>query len=219
MTRSELTERILRQLNDSPTAPIFWSLGEIHDLLQDGQELLAEEADALRKTVYVPRRTGALFYSLAGLADDIMGITRIWMPDRHERLEPTTLTAMGHRNWLSWPGTQPYVWFPLSWHAFGVYPHAAQGSGVFEVNYVAWPTALLDDGDEPDCPEPDQDGLVLYGIYHGLMKQMMPHVAADYFQQFLARWTDATARNGVREFQARHWQRTMSHAHGVYGSG
>ena len=211
MTRSELTERILRALNDSPTEPVYWSLAEIHAVLQDGQELLAEEVQALRKTVFVPRRTGALFYSLASVADDVMAITRIWLRDLHERLEPTTLPALGHRDWMQWPSTRPYVWFPVSWHAFGVYPHQTTGQGVFEVDYLAWPPALLDDADEPAFPEPDQESLVVYGIYAGLIKQWDLIRATDYFQQFVARWSDAQARNGLRELQGRAWQRDTRH--------
>jgi hypothetical protein len=210
MTRSELTERILRALADSPTDPIFWSFEEIHDVLQDGQEMLAEEVQALRRTVFVPWRPGALLYSLGSLADECMAIARVWRSDTHERLDATTLTALGYTPWMSQPGPEARVWFPMSWHAFGVYPHAGQGVGSFEVDYLAWPGRLVDDGDEPECPEPDQDALVSYGVYYGLLKQWDWVRAQDLWQQFIARWSDAEGRTGSRQLQARPWQRGVS---------
>ena len=208
MTRDELTQRILTALNDSPTDPVFWSLEEIHDIIAEGQELLAEEVAALRQTVYVPWRTGALFYSLGSLAGDCMAITRIWRPDTHERLEATTLTALGPTPWMEQPGTTQRVWFTVSWHCFGVHPHPTTGQGSFEVDYLAWPPALLDDADEPACPEPDQEALVTYGVYAGLLKQWDWGRAHDLWQQFVARWSDAQARSGSRQLQARAWQRS-----------
>jgi hypothetical protein len=210
MTRDELTTRILTALNDSPTDPIFWSLDEIHDTIQDGQEILAEECQALRRTVFVPWRPGAMLYSLGSVAGDVLAITRIWRSDTHERLLATTLTALGPEPWMTQPGPAARVWYPMSWHAFGVYPHAGEGSGSFEVDYLSWPSPLLDDGDEPAWPEPDQDGLVSYGVYYGLLKSWDWVRAQDLWQQFMARWSDAQARTGSKQLQARAWQRGAS---------
>jgi hypothetical protein len=208
MTREELTSRVLQALNDSPTDPVFWSRDEVYDVLQDGQEILAEEVQALRRTVFVPWRQGAMLFSLGSIAADCMAITRVWRSDTHERLEATTLLALGPEPWMVQSGPQPRQWFPVGWHAFGVHPHVGDGSGSFEVDYLAWPTPLLDAGDEPEFPEPDQDALVSYGVYVGLLKQWDWGRAHDLWQQFVARWSDAQARSGSRQLQARAWQRS-----------
>lgn len=215
MTRLELEQRILRALNDSPTDPVFWTLEEIRDVIQEGQEILAEEVQALKRTVLFPRHDGLQWVNLAAVAPDCMAPFRIWLPDQGIRLEPRTMRWLDQYQywWLTITGTLPLYWYPISWDCFGIWPGEATGSGTLEISYLAWPTAMQDDWESPEYAEPDQDALVTYGVYLGLLKQWDMPRAMERWQQFIARFTDATARDDLKRIQAAMWQR-QANGHG-----
>lgn len=207
MTRSQIRDRILNALNESTSAPVFWTTAQLDAVIGEASEVLAEEAKAIRRTAFVARAAGAIYYFLRGAAPDIMAITRIWLPDLNKRLTAVSIAELDAQNstWATATGTPEY-WFPVSWDCFGIYPHPAQGGGLLRLDYLAWPRALQDDGDEPEFREADQDSLVLYGLYDGLMKKWDAPRALEMFNRFMAQWQTGRARNGVRETQARVYQ-------------
>lgn len=170
MTREEMRTRILDGLND-PSGR-FVSSAQVSQVLEEAQDILSEELQAIKRTVYVPLKAGVGWYALHGLGDDVMTPWRIWTPTQNRRLIATTMQRLDAYDevWLSTSG-DPEYWYPLSWDWFGVYPKAASGGGTLRVDYLAWPQALLDDADEPEFPVRDHDSLVLYGIYDGLLKR------------------------------------------------
>ena len=76
-----------------------------------------------------------------------------------------------------------------------------------KLDYFAWPRTLLDDSDEPEFREADHDAIVLYGVYDGLMKRWDVARAMELFNRFVDAWQVGRARSGVREQQARYFQR------------
>lgn len=211
MTRSQIRDRILAALNESTSAPVFWTTAQLDAVIDEASEVLAEEAKAIRRTAFVGKLPGATYYFTRGIAADVMAITRIWLPDQDKRLVACSLAELDAQN-EQWPtvGGEPEYWFPVSWDCFGIYPHPTTGGGVLRVDYLAWPRALLDDDDEPEFREADQDSLVIYGIYDGLMKMWNPGRALELFTRFMQQWETGRARNGVRETQARVYQRGVS---------
>lgn len=209
MTRGEIRDRILLALNDATNAPIFWSAGEQDETIQEAQEIVAEEVWAWRRTVRVPKRPGTAYYDLLALAPDCMAPYRVWDAEHEVRLEPITMAQLdSHRQrWLIVQSDFPEYWYPVSWGRFGVFPGIAEGGGTFRVDYLAWPTALRDDDDEPESPESDHDQYVLYGVYLGLIQQHEVARALERFNVFVNQWTDAQARNEVRRLQSRSWRR------------
>lgn len=209
MTRAQIRDRILAALNESTSAPVHWSTAQVDSVIDEASEVLAEEAHAIRRTAFVARQAGATYYFTRGLAADVMAITRIYLPDVNRRLSAISLAELDahHETWATVSG-DPEYWFPVSWDCFGVYPKSASGGGVLRVDYLAWPRVLLDDDDEPEFREADQDALVLYGVYDGLLKQWNGQRALEVFTRFVDHWTVGKARNGVREMQNRTYQRS-----------
>ena len=207
MTRAQIRDRILQALNESTSAPVFWSTSQLDAVIGEASEVLAEEAKAIRRSAFVARQEGKLYYSTRGLADDVMAITRIWLMDLNRRLIAVSIGGLDAQNEL-WPTVtgDPEYWFPVSWDVFGIYPHPSIGGGTMRVDYLAWPRTLLDDDDTPEFRDADQEALVLYGIYDGLLKQWNAARAMDLFNRFLESWQVGRARNGVREQQARTYQ-------------
>jgi hypothetical protein len=208
MIRSQIRDRILSALNESTSSPVHWSTAQIDAVIDEASEVLAEEAKAIRRTAFVARRPGSTYYFTRGIAPDLMAAYRVWLPDVSKRLTAVTIGQLDAQN-ETWPTVtgDPEYWFPISWDCFGIYPHPSAGGGVLRVDYIAWPRTLLDDSDEPEFREADQDSLVIYGIYDGLMKKWDFPRAMALFNRFIDQWKTGQARNGVREQQARTYQR------------
>lgn len=208
MTRAEIRDRILSALNESTSAPVFFSTAQIDAVIQEASEVLAEEAKAIRRTALIPRQAGCTYYSTRAIGADVMAITRLWLPDLDRRLIAVSISELDAQNEL-WPTVtgDPEYWFPISWDVFGVYPHTAEGSGLIRADYLAWPRTLLDDDDESEFRESDMESLVMYGVYDGLMKQWDFGRALQLWNRFIDQWQVGRARNGIRESQSRTFQR------------
>jgi hypothetical protein len=210
MTRGEMRTRVLRgELNDSPTAPVYWTLDEIHDYLQEGYEVLAEAAPLVMRTFTIPRRPGTQVYQLPGVGEDILVPWRIWLPDLKRRLEARTLRNLDDRQerWLDSTG-EPWWWYPVSWDQFGIWPPPTTGSGWLEVTCAVWPAALTDDGDEPEfLPSRHQD-LVTYAAWLGHLKQWRGAEAAEALRDFFAAGRSTQALLGVQQIQEHFFPRT-----------
>lgn len=208
MTREELRTRALTALNDSTTAPVFWNLNEVNQLLNEAQEVLAEEVEALTRTVYIPERPGVMFYSLRGVGVGLMTPWRLWTRNRQHRLWPISMTEMdGHyERWLTVTG-QPEWWGVLSWDTIFVWPAPTTGGGVFELDCFIWPEPLADDASEPETPDPDHDWLLDYVLMEGQVKQWDVALALGIGQPLFQRAKDSQARAGLRAVQERFFGR------------
>lgn len=208
MTKSEIRTRILESLNDSASSPVFWSISEIDDVIQEGQEVLAEELAIIKRSALVPLREGTTYYYTQGIASDIMVPYRIFLTELDRRLDVVTMSQLDerHETWITISG-DPWHWFPVSWDIFGVFPHPAQAGGVIRVDYIAWPSAPQDDSEELEFSEPEQDALVLYGVYDGLLKQWDIERALKMFALFLERLPLGRPRANV-ELQAAKLERS-----------
>ncbi len=208
MNRAELRDRILAALNESASAPVFWSTTQLDSTIQEAAEVLAEESRSIRRSAFFARQPGTTYYSTRAIAPDVMAITRLWLTDLDRRLTAMSIAELDaqHETWQTVVG-DPEYWFPVSWDTFGVYPHTSTGGGLFKADYLAWPRTLLDDEDESEFRSADQDSLVMYGVYDGLMKQWNVQRASQIFARFIEQWETGRARNGIRETQARTFQR------------
>lgn len=210
MTRAEIQARILSGLNESTTAPAFVSTTEVADLIDEAAEVLAEELGAVRRTVFVEQRPGAMYYSLHGLGQRIIAPYRIWDHAREYRLPAVTYDDLDKRmrNWPTATG-QPACWFPVSWDIFGLWPRASAGGGLLQIDCTAWPRVLMDDNDEPEMLASDLDALTAYGIYGGALKRWDSDSAALAWKEFAVRFGEGRGRAGAA-LEARTWQRAQA---------
>ena len=211
MTRDEMRTRALTALGEDPTAPVFWSIAEANQLLEEAQEVLAEETEALTRVLYIPARAGCMLYALAALHTRLMTPWRLWTRNRQHRLWPNSMTELdGHyERWLTVTG-EPEWWFLLSWDCIGVWPPPTTGGGIMELDCLVWPTPMQDDADEPETPDPDHDVLVAYVEQEGQVKQWDVARALELGLGVLARAKDSQARSGLRAIQERFFTREGS---------
>lgn len=211
MTRAQIRDRILSASNESTSAPVLWTTAQVDSVIDEASEVLAEEAKSIKRTAFVARQAGAIYYSTRAIAPDVMAITRVWLPDLNTRLTAVSIPELDaqNRTWAT-ATDSPEYWFPVSWDTFGIYPHPATGGGLLRIDYLAWPRALVDDDDEPEFREADQDSLVMYGLYDGLLKMWNHQRAIELYNRFLGQWQVGMARSGVREQQTRMYQRPLA---------
>ena len=211
MTRSDLRTRILEALGESTTAPIFWSSSQMNDLIDEAQEVLAEEAAQIKRTAYVPLKNGTTYYRLRAIDPNAMTPYRIYTRHNERRLTVATVMELfnRHQRWIS-VNSDPESWFPISWDMFGIFPSPSTGGGIMEINYLSWPRPLADDDDEPEFPQADHEGLVLYGVYEGLLKRWDITRATELFTFFMDRWGDSRIRSGTDKIKSRDFQRSRS---------
>lgn len=211
MNRAALRARILETLNESSSAPVFFSAAEINALIDEAAEVLCEESQAVKRTVFVPLRDGTAYYSLSGLGPDIMAPWRLWLHSQDRRLEATSMSALDreHETWPTVTG-DPWRWFPVSWDQFGVWPSPTAGGGILRVDCLAWPRALQDDGDEPELLAADHDALTLYAVSEGAAKRWDVATMLSAWSLFLKAAGASGHRSGVGRVQSRAFRREES---------
>jgi len=210
MNAGEIKTRILEGVNDDPDDPVFFSAGQLSNLVDEACEVLAEETQAIRRQALVPWRAGTGFYQVTTVDPDFMAPTRLWNHKTGQRLtclSMTELDAMDTR-WQVTTGS-PEVWFPVSWDMFGVYPKPAGADGVFRLDYMAWPRSLMDDGDRSELPEATHDAVVLYGQYMGCLKKWDTQAAMIPLKALQLHKTLANARSGIARISVRSMQRSQ----------
>jgi len=210
MNQSGIRTRILESLNESSSSPSFWSTTQVDEYINEGMQVLAEEAHAIKRTALISLQPGTTYYDTKVVGDDVMAPYRLWVYPDDRRLDAVGFDQLNrfHHQWPTVTNEQPNVWFSISWHVFGIWPHPTAGEKTLRVDYYAWPRDLLDDSDEPELPLPDHNNLVLYGIYQGLLKRWNLTEALKAFAEFAKEFTDASARAGVRRIQRQLFQRS-----------
>lgn len=198
MNRSEIRTRILSGLNESTSSPVQFSTTQIDDSITEALEILAEEVDAVKRTVQVPLREGTTYYFTQGLATDMMIPYRLWTPDNNKRLHACSIHELDEFSdtWTQTTG-DPEAWFPVSWDIFGIFPYPAAAGGILRVDYFAWPRELLDDTDEPELPEASHEAIADYGVYDGLIKRYDVQTAVMFLNRFASLFRDAKVRSGI----------------------
>jgi len=217
MTRRELAARISAGINDPEQ--VFMTPGDLALSIDEAAECLAEEMGAVHRTVFVEQRPGTTYYHLHGIGQDLIAPFRVWDQARDWRLPAASLTELDERmrNWPTASG-EPLCWFPVSWDIFGIWPRATQGGGVLRLDCLAWPRALMDDDDEPELLAGDQDALVVYGAYEGLVKRMDPDKALAVYAEFIGRQKEGQGKAGAR-MSATSFQRGQAGEYGIPNPG
>ena len=200
MTRAEIKNRILRQINDNVDSSVFFTTAQLNSLVDEGLEVLAESTHAIKRTALFAQRPGTIYYSPASIADDIMFPVRIWNNTRQTRLTALSMQELDEYR-LRWGLTtgDPEVWFPVSWDLFGLYPATSTSGGIMRMDYVAWPREMVDDNDEPEQVEASHQVAVLYGAYIGLLKKWDSENALQILKQLQSEHALSEARSGINK--------------------
>lgn len=122
----------------------------------------------------------------------------------------------GMKPWMTVTG-DPWVWWPIDWQQFGIWPIPASAGGWLEVDCYVWPAPLLNDSDRPEFMPADHEALVQFALVEGYLKQHMPLQATDIEQQWARQWGRAGTRSSVEQMQAAFHVREK--ARGIFDEG
>lgn len=211
MTRQEIRERVLYLLAEDIESPAFYTEAVANDTIQEAMELIAEEIKSLRRQSIVVTRPGVQWYTTYEISPTCMTPIRIWSDGTGQRLEPTHMLQLQdyYSSWLTVTSDNPRWWYPISHDAFGIWPGPTEGGTVLRIDYLSWPETLYGDLDEPVFRDVEQDLIVRYGFYDGLIRQFEVERAMDVFQGFIAGYQDSRYKNEVKRFQWMQTNRTM----------
>jgi hypothetical protein len=211
MIRQEIRERILYLLNEDISSPTFYTTAQANNAIQEAMEIIAEEVRVLRRQAIISTRPGRHWYTTYEIGDACMTPYRIWSDATEERLMPITMRQLEchYSQFLTVASDTPQWWYPISHDAFGIWPGAGSGGTILRVDYMAWPETLVQDDDEPVMNEIDQDLIILYGEYDGLIRQWEFERAIDVFSQFVQAYLDTRYKTETRRFHYMLMKRTM----------
>lgn len=215
MNRAELRTRILLLLNEDTSSPSYFTTTQIDDFIQEAMETIVEEVTDLRKEAFIVLEPGRWLYSIHHVAPDVMTPFRVWSDAEEERLDVLTMEQLdAHREeWMLATSERPDWWYPVSHDLFGVWPAPTQGGTVLRVDYLAWPEALTADTSSPILRETEQDLILLYGQYEGLIRQWEIARAVDLFSQFTTGFRDQRYKNETRRFSRMYFNRESDGSH------
>lgn len=211
MTRDEIQRRILIGCGDNPDTPVFFSAAQLNALVDEANEILAEDTKTIKRSALLPLKEGVGFIYTPAIAPDFMAPIRVWNHQNSQRLTCLSMTELDALN-IHWQTTtgQSEVWFPVSWDLLGVYPRPAAAGGVLRIDYLAWPRGLMDDSDRPELPESSQDALVLYGEYMACLKKWDAQSAMAPLKALQDHKLVAQARSGISRISVRSMQRSQT---------
>ena len=210
MTRNEIQRRTLEAVGDDPDSPVFFSSKQLNELVDEANEVLAEDIRAIHRTALVALKQGVGFIYTPAIANDFMAPLRVFNHQSSLRL-PTLSMAELDQLFIRWQDTtgHPELWFPVSWDLLGVYPRPAAGGGVLRIDYLAWPRSLMDGADRAELPEATHDALVLYGQYMGVLKKWDSAAAQISLEALQQHTSIAGARSGISRISVRSFQRSQ----------
>ena len=211
MNRDEIERRVLEAINDDPDTPVFFDNDQLARLVDEANEMLAEDTGAIRRTAILALREGVGYISTTAIDPDFMAPIRIWNHGLNQRLICLSMTEMDGLNvsWQTVTGT-PEVWFPVSWDMLGIYPRPATAGSVLRIDYQAWPRGLMDGSDRSELPEATHDALVLYGEFQGLLKKWDSEQASERLKALQLHKAVAGSRSGIARIAVRSFQRPQS---------
>lgn len=173
-------------------------------------ELIAEEIRALRQQAILITKPGRFWYTTYEISDVCMSPIRLFSYGNNQRLIPLVMSEVDdhYTNWMSVQSETPQWWYPISFDTFGIWPGPSVGGTPLRVDYLAWPETLSADDDEPVLREIEQDLMVLYGQYDGLIRQWDVERAFDIFNKFASAYRDQRFRKEVARYHRHTFDRS-----------
>lgn len=170
-TAGTIADRVLRRLEESTTAPVFWDRTEILDFINEGLNELNLIALKIRTTGNEALSASTFYSSPTGS----VAILQVGVSNRPLHKETLENLDRQNKNWQDDRGI-PRQWSPVGLNLFAVHPSPTSGATA-NIIYLDTPSAL---GENDDIPLEDEfcEALEDYAFHMARFKE-----AGDEFAQ------------------------------------
>ena len=166
-----LKQRVLNKLNESSSAPQFWSLTDIGDFINEAYTDITSGVKLLEKSTTLSTVANQMIYSLAS---DCLEITRMYYETNDHLINPMSFDDLIKiDNWFS-NTTDTYPYYRI--HNVGtqkalLYPKVnTSESTCITYWYKYFPSDMSDDDTSPSMPKTFHDALIDYACFVALLR-------------------------------------------------
>lgn len=204
MNVNQIKDRALRLLDDDTEAPVFFSSAELDDTILEALEIVSEEVEEIRKTVFFNLVPGTFLYRLPAIASDIMYPYRLTNRRNEEKITYSSMRELDNisRDREDITADRPFSWYMVSWDTIGLYPTPTVASDVIRLDYISTPAIPWKSLGEVEFEESVHQAVYLYLCYDMLMKQWDVEQALEYYNNFILLWRDSSARHVAHKWMA-----------------
>lgn len=196
MTQTEVTGRIIRNLNDNN---VFYTSEDTKDSIQDGYDEIAAFSGCIIKATTLNWQSGLVYYDFADLISDFTAVTAIFNTNTKRWMFPTSCRSLNEIrfDWEMAIGN-PLLFWPVNFRYVAFFPHLTNATGSMYVYYRA-KADLLDSNSEINIPTEHLDTIELYST-SDLLEQTEEFTKASLnFKEYLK--TLDSLRKAKRQFQ------------------
>lgn len=188
MTFAQLRADVFRRLQESASAPVFWSQADVDAALLEGYQEISDATEWCERWFTVDLLQSRPAYDLRTLTTDtVLNVGRAFHVDTNRWLTPTTPRELdrGYRRWETITGEPVRLWTSGLWW-LRYYPLAGTDAGEVKQYAAVLPEDMVDDTDEPGFPGTFHYGLVEYALADLWAQDGEPTKALASWKAYLA---------------------------------
>lgn len=166
MTLAELKAEVFRRLEESSTAPVFWTAADVELALNDGLVEISDATEWCEDILTVDLLRQRPYYDMRYMTRrPVLRLGAAFNEQTSRWLTPVVPTDLdaGYRQWEITQGEPTHQMVRGLWF-LGYWPLAPADAGTVRQHYTTLPPRLLVDTDEPAFPETVHYGLVEYAL-------------------------------------------------------
>ena len=181
------------------TGRTFWSAADIATAINDGYLEVSDATEWQEQYFEIDLLNNRPYYDLRTvIGPSFLAIRPAWNEQTSQWLLPTSVRQFDShdRRWEMVTGTPQRILLRGLWW-LGYWPRVQADVGTVKQYYVALPTRLIEDTDEPGFPEPFHDACVEYALSDLHAQDGETALAVSWWSQYLA--TETRLRTWVAD--------------------
>ena len=165
MTFRELKDATLRALAENVTAPIAWTDDQVGRGLNEALSMFALMAGRPQGDASLTLIPGV---TMVLVPTTLLHVLEIRLAGRLLTKGDVKALEAKRPGWLGDPPGTPREWFPIGRFRFGLYPRPSSALAL-TLRGILQPVDMAADADVPPLTVEDQEALVRYATYYGLL--------------------------------------------------